>query len=94
MIRGLHLYFSFICVCVCPLGAVSDVLQKVDVRLVSEDACVRSYGYMITPRMICAGYRSGGKDSCQVTQCLGKLLLNVMHYNIALLPKKVTFYGK
>ncbi|RXN32556.1 transmembrane protease serine 6 [Labeo rohita] len=46
-------------------GAVSDVLQKVDVRLVSEDACVRSYGYMITPRMICAGYRSGGKDSCQ-----------------------------
>ncbi|KTF73319.1 hypothetical protein cypCar_00043134, partial [Cyprinus carpio] len=46
-------------------GAVSDVLQKVDVRLVSEDACVRSYGYMITPRMICAGYRSGGKDACQ-----------------------------
>ncbi|XP_043086791.1 transmembrane protease serine 6 isoform X1 [Puntigrus tetrazona] len=46
-------------------GAVSDVLQKVDVRLVSEDACVRSYGYSITPRMICAGYRSGGKDACQ-----------------------------
>ncbi|XP_048056798.1 transmembrane protease serine 6 isoform X2 [Megalobrama amblycephala] len=46
-------------------GAVSDVLQKVDVRLVSEDACVRSYGYLITPRMICAGYRSGGKDACQ-----------------------------
>ncbi|XP_056606167.1 transmembrane protease serine 6 [Triplophysa dalaica] len=46
-------------------GAVSDVLQKEDVRLVSEDACVRSYGYAITPRMICAGYRSGGKDACQ-----------------------------
>ncbi|XP_056315264.1 transmembrane protease serine 6 [Danio aesculapii] len=46
-------------------GAVSDVLQKVDVRLVSEDACVRSYGYLISPRMICAGYRSGGKDACQ-----------------------------
>ncbi|XP_051985798.1 transmembrane protease serine 6 isoform X1 [Xyrauchen texanus] len=46
-------------------GAVSEVLQKVDVRLVSEDACVRSYGYTITPRMICAGYRSGGKDACQ-----------------------------
>ncbi len=25
-------------------------------------------------------------------QCWGKLLLNVMHYNIALLPKKVTNY--
>nr|XP_055069578.1 transmembrane protease serine 6 [Misgurnus anguillicaudatus] len=46
-------------------GGASDVLQKVDVRLVSEQACVRSYGYAITPRMICAGYRSGGKDACQ-----------------------------
>ncbi len=30
-------------------------------------------------------------------QCWGNLLLKVMHYNIALLPKKVTnyaFYGK
>ncbi len=26
------------------------------------------------------------------TQCWGKLLLKVMHYNIALLPKKVTNY--
>ncbi len=25
-------------------------------------------------------------------QCWGKLLLKVMHYNIALLPKKVTSY--
>ncbi|XP_036425941.1 transmembrane protease serine 6 isoform X1 [Colossoma macropomum] len=46
-------------------GSTSDVLQKVDVRLVSEDACIRSYGYIITPRMLCAGYRSGGKDACQ-----------------------------
>ncbi len=26
------------------------------------------------------------------TQCWGKLLLKVMHYNIALLPEKVTYY--
>ncbi len=26
------------------------------------------------------------------SQCWGKLLLKVMHYNIALLPKKVTNY--
>ncbi len=25
-------------------------------------------------------------------QCWGKLLLKVMHYNVALLPKKVTNY--
>ncbi|XP_031419433.2 transmembrane protease serine 6-like, partial [Clupea harengus] len=46
-------------------GRASDKLQKVDVRLVSQEACVRSYGYMVTPRMLCAGYRSGGKDACQ-----------------------------
>ncbi|XP_068455598.1 transmembrane protease serine 6 [Clinocottus analis] len=46
-------------------GGVSNVLQKVDVRLVSEEACVRSYGHMVTPRMLCAGYRSGDKDACQ-----------------------------
>ncbi|XP_031689306.1 transmembrane protease serine 6 isoform X2 [Oncorhynchus kisutch] len=46
-------------------GTPSNVLQKVDVRLVSEEACFRSYGYMVTPRMLCAGYRSGEKDACQ-----------------------------
>lgn len=49
-------------------GKVSNVLQKVDVRLVSEEACIRSYGHMVTPRMLCAGYRSGEKDACQVRQ--------------------------
>uniref|UniRef100_A0A667WQ79 Transmembrane serine protease 6 n=1 Tax=Myripristis murdjan TaxID=586833 RepID=A0A667WQ79_9TELE len=46
-------------------GTASNVLQQVDVRLVSEEACVRTYGHMVTPRMICAGYRSGKKDACQ-----------------------------
>ncbi|XP_026989276.1 transmembrane protease serine 6 [Tachysurus fulvidraco] len=46
-------------------GGISDILQKVGVHLVSEEACVRSYGYIITPRMLCAGYRRGGKDACQ-----------------------------
>ncbi|XP_072240749.1 transmembrane protease serine 6 [Leuresthes tenuis] len=46
-------------------GRASNLLQKVDVRLVSEEACVRSYGHLVTPRMLCAGYRSGGKDACQ-----------------------------
>lgn len=46
-------------------GTASNILQKVDVRLVSEEACVRSYGDLITPRMLCAGYRFGEKDACQ-----------------------------
>ncbi|KAF7651877.1 hypothetical protein LDENG_00104210 [Lucifuga dentata] len=46
-------------------GRTSNMLQKVDVRLVSEEACVRSYGELVTPRMLCAGYPGGGKDACQ-----------------------------
>ncbi|XP_048871308.1 transmembrane protease serine 6 isoform X1 [Brienomyrus brachyistius] len=46
-------------------GPVSNVLQKVGVRLISEDVCNKSYGYRITPRMLCAGFRDGGKDACQ-----------------------------
>ncbi|XP_034448991.1 transmembrane protease serine 6 [Hippoglossus hippoglossus] len=46
-------------------GKASNVLQKVDVHLVSEEACVRSYGNLVTPRMLCAGYSAGEKDACQ-----------------------------
>ncbi|XP_033821739.1 transmembrane protease serine 6 [Periophthalmus magnuspinnatus] len=46
-------------------GRASNVLQKVDVQLVSEEACVDSYGLHISPRMLCAGYAKGQKDSCQ-----------------------------
>lgn len=40
-------------------------LQKVDVPLVTAEACNKSYGGDITDTMICAGYDDGGKDSCQ-----------------------------
>ncbi|XP_060922999.1 transmembrane protease serine 6 [Limanda limanda] len=46
-------------------GKASNELQKVDVRLVSEEDCVRSYGNLVTPRMLCAGYSTGEKDACQ-----------------------------
>ncbi|XP_038639800.1 transmembrane protease serine 6 [Scyliorhinus canicula] len=46
-------------------GSVANVLQKVDVKLVDQDTCNKAYSYSITPRMICAGYPEGKKDSCQ-----------------------------
>lgn len=47
-----------------PMSA-PDKLMKVDVPLVTAKACKESYGEnAITDRMICAGYTSGGKDSC------------------------------
>lgn len=42
-----------------------NLLQKVDVPLVSQASCSKSYPNQITDRMICAGYAQGGKDSCQ-----------------------------
>lgn len=42
-----------------------NLLQKVDVPLVSAADCNKSYSGKITDRMICAGYAGGGKDSCQ-----------------------------
>ncbi|XP_069764109.1 transmembrane protease serine 6 isoform X2 [Narcine bancroftii] len=46
-------------------GSSSDVLQKVDVELVDQSVCNEAYFNSITPRMICAGYAKGEKDSCQ-----------------------------
>ncbi|KFQ28093.1 Transmembrane protease serine 6, partial [Merops nubicus] len=46
-------------------GYVSNVLQKVDVQLIQQDICSEAYHYMISPRMLCAGYHTGKKDACQ-----------------------------
>jgi trypsin len=40
-------------------------LQKVDVPNVTEAICNVAYNGEITPRMICAGFEAGLKDSCQ-----------------------------
>lgn len=43
-----------------------DILQKVNVPLVSQSDCnaAAAYNGAITDRMICAGYKMGGKDAC------------------------------
>ncbi|XP_034648668.1 trypsin-2-like [Trachemys scripta elegans] len=40
-------------------------LQCVEVPIVSDQVCERSYPGMITSTMMCAGYLEGGKDACQ-----------------------------
>jgi trypsin len=44
-----------------------NILQKVEVPLVSQDECnaPASYDGDIKDHMICAGFKNGGKDSCQ-----------------------------
>ncbi|NXD09997.1 TMPS6 protease, partial [Nothocercus nigrocapillus] len=46
-------------------GRISNMLQKVDVQLIQQDICSEAYHYMISPRMLCAGYHKGMKDACQ-----------------------------
>jgi len=47
-------------------GPLPDVLQKVEVPLISDEACQEDYGsFEIFSSMMCAGYEEGGKDSCQ-----------------------------
>lgn len=49
-------------------NAPSDVLRQVEIPLVDLPTCRLSYGIFdgtITDNMMCAGLKSGGKDSCQ-----------------------------
>ena len=48
-------------------GSIANTLRKVDVPVVSDADCRKSYGQSsIYDSMICAGLDAGGKDSCQV----------------------------
>ncbi|XP_073713587.1 trypsin [Misgurnus anguillicaudatus] len=42
-----------------------DILQEVEIPIVSDSTCKSAYGSDITDNMICAGLSQGGKDSCQ-----------------------------
>lgn len=49
-------------------GQDSDVLRQVEVPLVDLRTCRQSYGIFnekVTDNMLCAGLKTGGKDSCQ-----------------------------
>lgn len=48
-------------------GNMSQILQKVDVKIISRNDCndAESYDGAVTSRMICLGLKEGKKDSCQ-----------------------------
>ncbi|XP_028164810.1 uncharacterized protein LOC114355959 [Ostrinia furnacalis] len=45
-------------------GHIPDRLRFVPVPVMVIDDCQKSYRFYITPRMMCAGYATGGKDAC------------------------------
>lgn len=62
----------------------SNEMRKVEVPIISIEDCRKNSGYVptrITDDMMCAGYNSGQKDSCQV-----KLLL--LYFNELILKGK------
>ena len=69
-ISHINLSFSLLLLFSLNLGKGSEnVLNQVNVPIVSRAECSHPqwYGNSITEDMVCAGYRNGGKDSCQVT---------------------------
>lgn len=65
--EGLHMGSRSPALIFASVGPGSSTLQKVDVQLVPQDLCSEAYRYQVTPRMLCAGYRKGKKDACQVS---------------------------
>ncbi|XP_045488605.1 trypsin-4-like [Pieris rapae] len=45
-------------------GHIPDRLRFVPVPVMKVEMCQKAYNFYITPRMICAGYATGGKDAC------------------------------
>ena len=49
-------------------GENSNVLQEVEVKVISDESCKNDYSYKesdITDQMVCANKEGGGQDSCQ-----------------------------
>lgn len=46
-------------------GSISNVLNAVQVPIVSYEECRLAYGSRVNKDHVCAGERQGGKDSCQ-----------------------------
>lgn len=47
-------------------GSLTNLLQKAAVNIIDEADCQQSYGNVLTPSMMCAGYMEGGRDTCLV----------------------------
>lgn len=46
-------------------GSISNVLNAVDLPIVSYKDCKAAYGQRVNQDHVCAGLKQGGKDSCQ-----------------------------
>lgn len=47
-------------------GSLTNLLQKAVVNTIDQADCQQSYGNVLTPNMMCAGFMEGGRDTCLV----------------------------
>ncbi|PWA20948.1 hypothetical protein CCH79_00007124, partial [Gambusia affinis] len=45
-------------------GSLTNLLQKAAVNIIDQEDCQLSYGNVLTPSMMCAGFMEGGRDTC------------------------------
>uniref|UniRef100_A0A3Q0REW7 Peptidase S1 domain-containing protein n=1 Tax=Amphilophus citrinellus TaxID=61819 RepID=A0A3Q0REW7_AMPCI len=45
-------------------GSLTNLLQKAAVNIIEQTDCQQSYGNVLTPNMMCAGFMEGGRDTC------------------------------
>uniref|UniRef100_A0A3B3ZTH0 Peptidase S1 domain-containing protein n=1 Tax=Periophthalmus magnuspinnatus TaxID=409849 RepID=A0A3B3ZTH0_9GOBI len=45
-------------------GSLTNLLQKATVNIIDQAECQLSYGNVLSPNMMCAGYMEGGRDTC------------------------------
>ncbi|XP_054737872.1 trypsin beta [Anastrepha obliqua] len=67
-------------------GTVSNQLQQVNVNVVANSSCRKSYPLLITNRMLCAAVEGGGQDACQGDSggplIVGNELLGIVSWGI------------
>ncbi|TMW44604.1 hypothetical protein DOY81_010316 [Sarcophaga bullata] len=77
----------------------AEVLQVAQVPIVKQTTCNRQMGGLITKRMICAGFKSGGVDACQMDSggplVANNKLIGIVSWGVGCaLPNKPGVYAR
>ena len=54
------------------------ILQKLNITVFPTAKCKKFFDERMTPRMMCAGFEEGGKDSCKVSD-INTYIIVVIH---------------
>lgn len=72
------LNFEFICTNIVLFqegGEISNSVKGVKIPTISNEECKKTYHDRISPRMFCAGLPEGGKDACQVSYQISRIIM-------------------